>query len=218
MHVDVADAFSVKAVTLDESENLLAISHHGGGQILKQFQDRRAIREASASDLSEYKGMHDDDTALEQIGELRIALAKVIDPDRRVDQDQDEVSWRLRGAAFSWGWVPPSRARRRALSRSMRALRPSRTIADRSRGPVSLTALASRSSSMLMVVRMSGSRGWASNVASIDVGVRGGRGGSKVAAGDDADPREKIALQRNWRLIFRFEDGDAVLVDYRDCH
>lgn len=27
-----------------------------------------------------------------------------------------------------------------------------------------------------------------------------------------------ITVNGNWRLTFMFEDGDAVLVDYRDCH
>lgn len=27
-----------------------------------------------------------------------------------------------------------------------------------------------------------------------------------------------VAVNGNWRLTFRFEDGDAVLVDYRDYH
>jgi toxin HigB-1 len=27
-----------------------------------------------------------------------------------------------------------------------------------------------------------------------------------------------ISVNGNWRLTFRFEDGDAVLVDYRDYH
>lgn len=27
-----------------------------------------------------------------------------------------------------------------------------------------------------------------------------------------------VWVNGNWRLTFRFEDGDAVLVDYRDCH
>ena len=55
--------------------------------------------------------------ALEKRDQLRIAAAQVVHPHRRVDQDQDFVSARLRGAAFNAGWVPPRRARRRALPR-----------------------------------------------------------------------------------------------------
>jgi hypothetical protein len=60
----------------------------------------------------------------------------------------------VRGAAFKSGCVPPKRAKRLALSRSMRARKPSLTTAVRSIGPVSLVAFASNSSSMLIVVRM----------------------------------------------------------------
>ncbi len=48
-------------------------------------------------------------------------MAEVIDPDGRVDQDQDGCPVRRRGAAISAGWVPRSRARRLALWRSMSA-------------------------------------------------------------------------------------------------
>jgi len=27
-----------------------------------------------------------------------------------------------------------------------------------------------------------------------------------------------VRVDKNWRMIFTFEDGDAVLVDYRDYH
>ena len=27
-----------------------------------------------------------------------------------------------------------------------------------------------------------------------------------------------VWVDGNWRLTFQFEDGDAELVDYRDCH
>jgi hypothetical protein len=43
---------------------------------------------------------------LEQVGELRIALAKVVDPNGGVSQYQAAASSRLRGAAFKLGCVP----------------------------------------------------------------------------------------------------------------
>jgi len=98
--------------------------------------------------------MHDDDRSFQQVDKPRIATPKVIDPNGRVDQNQTGLPRRLRGAGFKVGCVPPSRARRLALSRSMRAFNPSLTMAVRSIGPASLAAFASNSSSMLMVVRM----------------------------------------------------------------
>ncbi len=81
----------------------------------------------------------DDVRSFQQADKLRIATAKMIDPHRRVDQDQTGIPWRLRGAAFNLGCVPPSRARRLALSRSMSAFNPSFTMAVRSIGPAIVT-------------------------------------------------------------------------------
>jgi hypothetical protein len=98
--------------------------------------------------------MHDDDRSFQQIDKPCIATPKVIDPHGRVDQNQTGLRWRLRGAVFNVGCVPPNRARRLALSRSMRAFNPSLTMAVRSIGPTSLAAFASNSSSILIVVRI----------------------------------------------------------------
>ena len=61
--------------------------------------------------------------------------AQMIDPDRSIDQDHLVVG-RRRGTGAKSGSLPPSRAKRRALSRSISALRASRTNADFSRKPV----------------------------------------------------------------------------------
>src|ERR1035438_6318116 len=98
--------------------------------------------------------MHDDDRSFQQVDKSWVTTPKVIDPHGRVDQNQTGLPWRLRGAAFNVGCVPPSRARRLALSRSMRAFNPSLTMAVRSIGPASLAAFASNSSSILIVVRI----------------------------------------------------------------
>jgi hypothetical protein len=154
MNIDITDALSWQNAALDKAENSVAVGHQRGRQILKQLEDRQAIAQTSASHLADYKRMHDDVGSLQQVDKLCIATAKMIDPHARVDQDQTGLRWRLRGAAFNLGCVPPSCARRLALSRSMRALNPSLNIAVRSIGPASLVALASNSSSILTVVRM----------------------------------------------------------------
>jgi hypothetical protein len=68
----------------------------------------------------------EDDAAAKQLGQRSIAVAEVVDPNRGVDEDH-WLAARRRGIGVSAGSVPPRRARRRALSRSIRALRPSRT-------------------------------------------------------------------------------------------
>jgi hypothetical protein len=73
---------------------------------------------------------------LQQLDQPRIAPTEVIDPDLRIDQDQAGFPERLRGAVFSADCVPPNRARRLALSRSISALSASLSMAVRSIGPV----------------------------------------------------------------------------------
>jgi hypothetical protein len=92
-------------------------------------------------------------TSFEEGGELPVVCAQMIDPDRRIDQDHGRAGRRRRGV-FNLGSVPPSRANRRALSRSISALSASRTRLDFSFTPVKAWAFATSSSSKEMVVRM----------------------------------------------------------------
>jgi hypothetical protein len=65
----------------------------------------------------------------------RIVHPQVIDPDRSVDQNHFLAARRRRGAE-SLGSLPPSRAKRRAASRSINAFNASRTSADFAFSPV----------------------------------------------------------------------------------
>lgn len=154
MDVDIPDSFAVQGMAFDELHYLAVSGHHGSRQILQQFKKRLAVTQASASDLAHHERMHHHGRTLQQVDKPRVATAEVIDPHRSVDQDQAGRSVRLRGAAFNASWTPPIRASRLALSRSISAFKASLKTAVRSMGPVSLMALASNSSSMLMVVRM----------------------------------------------------------------
>lgn len=153
VHVDEANPLAVKTVAPDERQRFVVIRDRGGRKVLKQFQNFLAVGQVSAGNFTDDQRMHDDNAALEKIDQLRIAAAQVVDPHRCVNQDQDPVSERLRGETFRLGCVPPRRASRLALSRSISAFKPSRTIADRSKGPASRVALASKSSSIVIVVR-----------------------------------------------------------------
>jgi len=78
----------------------------------------------------------------------------MINPNRRVGKNQLDFALR-RGIAFSSGMLPPKAANLRALSRSIRALRASRTSAVFSATPVNSRAVRRRSSSKAMVVLIS---------------------------------------------------------------
>src|SRR5882724_956148 len=115
--------------------------------------------------------MNDHIAAFEQRDEIRDALAEVVDPDRRIGENQTPAADRLLGTGVSCGCVPPSFASRRALSRSIRALSPSRNTVERSCSPVSLTAFESNSTSKVTVVRIAISIRAESIIASFGVAL-----------------------------------------------
>src|SRR3977135_2075971 len=83
----------------------------------------------------------------------RLVLApQMIDPNRGIRQDH--LPKRRRGGAFSRGEVPPNRARRRPLSRSIKALSARLIRVDFSQMWFRSWAIASISSARVTVVRM----------------------------------------------------------------
>src|SRR3954471_12776891 len=103
----------------------------------------------SKGNFANNEGMDDYAAIIELRLHRRVLAPQMVDPDRAVCQDH--LPKRRRGGAFNRGEVPPSRARRRALSRSIRALSASRTRADFSSIFVSSRAMESISSSRVRV-------------------------------------------------------------------
>jgi len=89
----------------------------------------------------------------QQTRQRRVAPTEVVDPDRAVDRHHRLPCLR-RGTARSFGSLPPSLARRRALSRSISAESASFNSALRSRTPDRSCARFRRASSSVTVVRM----------------------------------------------------------------
>jgi len=73
--------------------------------------------------------VHQHPSGTEEIDKRRVPAAQMIYPNRRINQDHAGRD-RRRGGAFSAPSLPPSRAKRRALSRSISALSASRTKLD----------------------------------------------------------------------------------------
>ena len=65
MHVDKADAFALKAISVDESQGFAIVRNDGCRKVLKQLQDRRAVSQAAASDLAHDERMHEYAAALQ---------------------------------------------------------------------------------------------------------------------------------------------------------
>jgi hypothetical protein len=80
MSVDIPDALAVEGVALDEPQYLAALGCHGDREILKQLQYRQSIAQTSARNFANHKRMHDDIRSFQQVDELRIATAQMIDP------------------------------------------------------------------------------------------------------------------------------------------
>lgn len=117
MYVHITDPSAVQSVTLDEGKCLVRIGHGRHGEVLEQLEHCGAIGEMATGELANDEGVNDHARAVEQRDELRVTAAQVVHPHRRINQDQDFGSERLRRAALKPGSVPPSLASRRALSR-----------------------------------------------------------------------------------------------------
>ena len=118
--VDVADAGSCETLPIDEAQDLLVGGHRGLGKPLQKADHLAATTEVAQAEIPSDPRMAEDGSALKKPAECRVAGAKVVDPDRGVDQDHRDAD-RRRGISVNFGSLPPSRASRRALSRSMRA-------------------------------------------------------------------------------------------------
>jgi hypothetical protein len=153
MDIDISDPESGQSLPLDKFENLPIGRGTGLGQVCQGSKNDPPRMQITQREFADDKWMCQDLPGVEKGCELPVARAQMLHPDRRIGQDHERAG-RRRGGAFSLGWVPPRRANRRALSRSMSALSASRTRLDFSLTPVNAWALATSSSSRAMVVRM----------------------------------------------------------------
>jgi hypothetical protein len=151
--IDEADSAPNERLVLDEEKYLLLGGEWRLGQSLQQVQYFISLAKISARQLTDHKRVSQDPTGVQQGNEALIAGTQMIDPDRGIDQDHAEPG-RLRGTGFNCPSLPPRRARRRALSRSIKARKPSLTKAVFSATPVIRRASFSKSSSIFTVVRI----------------------------------------------------------------
>src|SRR5216683_3079173 len=135
MSIDVADPDPEQGVLVDEMSDFLIRRDFGLRQVRQGIQNEIALPQPSQGQLTRHERMSKNLTSFEEGGELPVACAQMIDPDRRIDQDHGRVG-RRRGGTFNLDSVPPRRANRRALSRSISALSASRTRLDFSLTPV----------------------------------------------------------------------------------
>ena len=124
-----------------------------GGRLADRRTSARRCSD-STRQLTDDERMRHHASFVEQLFELPIGPAEVIDPDRRIHQQRDYLDGRRRRGAAARRSEPPSAASRLALSRATSARSPSCTTAVFSRIPLSACARAINSASRTRVVRI----------------------------------------------------------------
>lgn len=152
MQVNPTQSAAIEMGGVQEVQDFMMLGHPGCGQRCQKGQDLLAPPEIAARQLTQHERMAENLV----IGKKRLKAgtprSQVLDPDRGVNQDHAAFLARRRRTSDRLFSVPPSSARRRALSRAIRDSSPRRTRAVFSSTPASLAALCSRASSMFNVV------------------------------------------------------------------
>jgi hypothetical protein len=133
MEVRKADTSPIQMLVLHERHRFGVARHECMRQTPHLIEEEPAARQIAHGDFPDHERVRQHLSFIQQPDQRRIGTTKVIDPDRRIDQDH---LGRRRRPATKSGAVPPNRARRLAASRSTNAFRPSRTKADFSVSPV----------------------------------------------------------------------------------
>ena len=134
MGIHVADAPAEQELTRDEFQHFGIGRSLGHWKLAHGFQYLGSLPQVAQGQFAQDERMGEYLASNQAVCQMRVAVLKMIDPHRRVDQDH--ASALRRAGTSSCGSEPPSRARRRALSRSIRAFSASRTRADFSFRPV----------------------------------------------------------------------------------
>ena len=135
MDVNVPDTTPKQFKLINEMQDFWLGGDVGTRQIREGSQHHLALAQVAQSEFANHKRMGENHAGVEQFGERLVMPTQMIDPDGRIHQDHARAG-RRRGGASKAGSLPPKRANRRALSRSIRALSASRTRPDFSFNPV----------------------------------------------------------------------------------
>ena len=133
--IDIPDAAPEQPLTIDELQHFSVRGAVRLRQPPQHAQNLRTPPQIAERELTQHERVPEHLAVAQQRREYRAGRPQVIDPDRRVDEDHAGFG-RRRGILFRSGSLPPSRANRRAASRSTNALSASRMSADFSRIPV----------------------------------------------------------------------------------
>src|SRR5665213_2989902 len=91
MGIDISDTGSRQFALRNELKNFVGAGHDGLRQKVKKVDHLGDFCYFPKHQLSDDERMHDDITAVEKLGQLKIAATKMVDPDRRVSQHQHQT-------------------------------------------------------------------------------------------------------------------------------
>ena len=154
MRIDPTDAAAVETLSIEK------IGHFGmfGGVSFGKCPQKRkhliAIAQCAASKFPNDEGMNQHISITEKRLQTPVSATKMVNPNGGIDENHATRSDLRRLTGFKRGSVPPSFARRRALSRAMSASSPRRTRAVFFETPVNPAARRSREASTFSVVRI----------------------------------------------------------------
>lgn len=152
MGIYQSNTFSMQLVSRYEMNDLFMIRNGRARQGRQHAQYFIPVLEIAACELARYERVTRNLTLTQECRQFLVPFAEVIDPNRSIGENHTPSSARLRLTGLRFLSVPPRAANRRALSREIKASRPSRTREVFSFTPVSLAALRKRPSSMFSVV------------------------------------------------------------------
>lgn len=156
LHIVPTEPATIEQIRLDKIERFFNGSSRDSRQTPQIVQGLETLDEISGGQLPEDHRVNGYLVPTQNGGKLRHPATKVLNPNRGVRQNHFRAALldRVRGGTASADILPPSAARRRPASRSMRATKPIRTSAVFSVSPVYSPAWPNKSSSIFSVVRI----------------------------------------------------------------
>src|SRR5271157_584849 len=86
MNIDIPDAASEQGLAIDETQDFRVGGDGGMGQVGECVQHDVALTQIAQSQFTDNKGMRQDHSGIKQVGKSLMARAKMIDPNRGIDQ------------------------------------------------------------------------------------------------------------------------------------
>jgi hypothetical protein len=143
-------------MVFDHSQHVVIFGHARKRQFMEIAQPCLARAKVAHSQFADDERVYQNLLGIQQFAQSWNFALNVCCPNRGVDEDHDTFG-RRRGPGWKSGWLPPNRANRRAASRWTISVSARLISADFSFTPEYFWALASNSSSIVIVVRMCGS-------------------------------------------------------------